>query len=147
MDVGRIKTLRNGIYHTTNQATKITLEEELDSLMSHTPLSFLRIRNIARNAEFMERASEKWNIVDRSNELAGECGEVANVCKKIRRHQVGMTEEDMVDLRAKLEEELADVMICADLVAMEFNINLGKAISEKFDKSSDKFGLLNKFFQ
>lgn len=111
--------------------------------MSGFKLSTLRKFNQIRDAEFKCRidADEDWNIVDRSNELAGEAGELANLCKKIRRDKLGMTSEDIPVLIDKIRDELADVIITADLLAMDLGIDLGREVNRKFNKSSEKFGL------
>lgn len=78
----------------------------------------LRDANVARQAEW-----DTGNQVDlswRCNELAGEAGEVCNVLKKLHRERLGIvgsraTKDDLAD-------ELADVMICVDLVGMHENI-------------------------
>jgi len=41
-------------------------------------------------------------------------------------------------IRATLAGQLADVVICADLIAMAIGVDLGKAVREKFNESSDK---------
>jgi NTP pyrophosphatase (non-canonical NTP hydrolase) len=75
----------------------------------------------------------------RGNELAGEVGEACNAIKKLERKRLGIRgSRDTVD---HLAEELADVVICVDLIAMHYEVNLGKAIRKKFNKTSRKVGL------
>jgi NTP pyrophosphatase (non-canonical NTP hydrolase) len=89
------------------------------------------------------------------NEMAGEIGEAlelammfislgaaggraCNIIKKLERERFGM-----VGSRASLEDladELADVVICADLVAMKAGIDLDSAVARKFNKTSEKNG-------
>lgn len=79
-------------------------------------MEFLTLReaNITRQKEW-----DPGNIVDRfwrMNELAGETGEVCNVLKKLHRERM-----DVAGSRATkddLAEELADVIICLDLLLM-----------------------------
>jgi len=75
----------------------------------------------------------------RGLELAGEAGEACNELKKLERFRMGMVggKDDMQGLR----EELADVLICIDLIAMDLDIDLGDALKEKFNKTSEKYGL------
>lgn len=115
--------------------------------MKHLTFRSLRERNKVRNDEFLSRLENfsDWNIVDRSNELAGEAGELSNLCKKIRRHRLGMTEEDIDGIITKIKKELADIIITADLLAMDLDIKLEDVVPAKFDESSDKFGLKTKF--
>lgn len=92
-----------------------------------------------------ERRQKEWDPTDsitlefRGNELAGEVGEACNVIKKLARERLGL-----VGSRAtkwQLAEELADVIICADLIAMQMGIDLAYAIEEKFNSTSRERGL------
>ncbi len=80
-----------------------------------------------------------WNLTDWTNELCGEAGELANLAKKVRRarpYQDPTLEQAMPDLA----KEIADVVICASLVAGYLGIDLEKAIREKFNIVSDRMG-------
>jgi len=75
----------------------------------------------------------------RSNEMGGEVGEAMNVVKKLEREKLGIRgSRDTVE---HLAQELADIIICADLVAMEYDIDLGAATREKFNATSDAVGI------
>ena len=69
-------------------------------------------------------------------ELAGEAGEACNAGKKLARHEMGWVggSDDLTNLK----EELADVVICVDLIAKEYNIDLWESIIAKFNKTSVK---------
>lgn len=119
----------------------------------------LREANEARQREWDPGGSITPSF--RSNELAGEVGEalekaaamitlaiaagkVANITKKLDRERLGIggsraTIEDLAD-------ELADVIICCDLLAMDFEIFLDKAVAAKFNKTSEKLGLLTRLY-
>ena len=71
-------------------------------------------------------------------ELAGEVGEACNAAKKMIRAEMGWVGGDKD--KEKLAEELADTVICADLAASRAGIDLGKAVIDKFKKTSDKHG-------
>lgn len=98
----------------------------------------LRQANISRQREWDK--DSKISIEYRGNELAGEVGEACNIIKKIARERLGI-----VGSRATVEqlaEELADVVICADLIAMGEGIDLlGNAVPEKFNATSEKVGM------
>ena len=89
-------------------------------------LKSLRAANVARNIEWMAGASvESLPIAFRCIELIGEVGEAANVMKKLTRESLGL-----VGSRATLDDladELADVVICADLIAMDLKLDLSEA--------------------
>ncbi len=97
----------------------------------------LRAANLARQKEWNK--GTKKTLTSKTNELAGEVGECCNVTKKIEREEQGL-----VGSRATIQDladELADVIICADLVAAHTGINLFKAVVEKFNKTSEKYYL------
>ena len=97
----------------------------------------LRDANVARQAEW--DPDNRITLEYRGNEMAGEVGEACNVIKKLARERMGIPGS-----RASiynLAEELADVVICADLIAMHIGIDLGDAVKEKFNKTSAKIGL------
>lgn len=81
----------------------------------------------------------------RANELSGECGEASNVVKKLVREELGIRgSRETVE---HLAEELADVVICADLLAQEYGIDLDDAVRRKFNATSEKVGLLTRLVQ
>lgn len=97
----------------------------------------LREANIDRQAIW-----DSGNQIDlsyRGNELAGEVGEACNVIKKLERERLGIRGSRAT--LAQLAEELADVVICADLIAMAAGIDLNRAVAEKFNATSEKVGL------
>jgi NTP pyrophosphatase (non-canonical NTP hydrolase) len=97
----------------------------------------LRSANIARQQEL--DAGNQLTLAYRGNELAGEVGEACNIIKKIERERLSIAGS-----RATVEqltEELADVIICCDLIAMDCGIDLDAAVRAKFNKTSEKVGL------
>lgn len=97
----------------------------------------LRMANAARQAEW--DADNRISLAYRGNELAGEAGEACNVIKKIERERLGI--RGSRDTIEHLAEELADVVICADLIAMAEGIDLEQAVALKFNATSQKVGL------
>ncbi len=97
----------------------------------------LRSANIARQGEWDQ--DNQISAAYRGNELAGEVGEACNVIKKLERERLGI-----LGSRAtvgELADELADVLICADLIAMHYGIDLEAAVARKFNATSEKVGL------
>lgn len=81
----------------------------------------------------------KPDLSFRGVELGGESGEAQNVIKKLERERHGW-----VGSRASIDqlaEELADMIIVADLIAAQTGIDLGDAIVAKFNKTSHKVGI------
>ena len=102
-----------------------------------TNFKHLRTANANRQAEW--DPTSLIPLTFRTTELAGEVGEACNLIKKLERERLGLPGS-----RARLSEvaeELADVVICADLVAMDLGVDLGRAVREKFNKTSRKVGM------
>lgn len=110
-----------------------------DTVVSEERLTYadLREANIARQAAWCP--DQVPDLSFRGNELAGETGEVCNVIKKLERERLGWRgSRDTVE---HLAEELADVVICADLCALSAGIDLNEAVAAKFNATSEKVGL------
>ncbi|MNI17827.1 MazG nucleotide pyrophosphohydrolase domain protein [compost metagenome] len=104
------------------------------TMTTHTTL---RAANIARQIEWDQ--DNQISAAYRGNELAGEVGEACNVIKKLERERLGILgSRATVD---ELADELADVLICADLIAMHYGIDLEAAVVRKFNATSEKVGL------
>ncbi len=97
----------------------------------------LRDANVARQAEWCPEQVPDLSF--RGNELAGETGEVCNVIKKLERERHGW--RGTRDTKEHLAEELADVVISADLIAIAAGIDLNEAVEKKFNDTSEKVGL------
>lgn len=89
-------------------------------------------------------ADDQWTIADWSNAMAGEAGEAANIVKKIRRNECvfesGVPARPDAELYDALADELADVVLYADLLAQKAGIDLGTAVREKFNRKSEEQG-------
>ena len=111
-------------------------------------LAKFREVNERRRAEWANRdGSSPWCGADFSNEMGGECGEAQNIVKKLRRIETGYKgpSKTEAELLSDLAEELADVIITADLVAMYYGIDLDAAVPLKFNKTSVKQNLNTRF--
>lgn len=97
----------------------------------------LREANIERDKVWDPRGQINFSF--RGNELAGEVGEACNVIKKLERERLGLKGSRTSVM--ELADELADVVICADLTAMDAGIDLRTAIIHKFNETSRKNGL------
>jgi NTP pyrophosphatase (non-canonical NTP hydrolase) len=119
-------------------------ERDLGTTASPTPgilttgdHSSLRAANVARQKEWACGAEIPLSF--RGVELAGEVGEACNIIKKIERERIGIRGSH--GSVGDLADELADVVICADLVALDCGIDLETAIRRKFNWTSEKVGL------
>ncbi len=97
-------------------------------------LKELREANIERDKEW--NPNKLLSLSFRGNELGGECGEAQNIIKKLDRELLGLRGSRAT--KEQLAEELADIIICVDLIAMELAINLSYAVIEKFNATSYK---------
>lgn len=105
----------------------------------YTSLKQLREQNVSR-AKRWHSDADPWSLADWSNAMCGETGEAANIVKKIRRNETSIGSSyntpKTKELIPKLAEELADIVIYADLLADQAGINLENAIIDKFNKVS-----------
>lgn len=97
--------------------------------------------NLLRQAEW--DSNNQISLSFRGNELAGEVGEACNIIKKLERERMGIRGSHATT--EELAEELADIIICVDLIAMDKAINLCEAVKKKFNKTSSKNGLKTMF--
>ncbi len=97
----------------------------------------LRRANRARHEEWARGTDV--SLAFRGLELAGEAGEACNELKKLERTRMGMV-GGRDDLQG-ITEELADIIVCADLIAMDLGIDLEAAVQKKFNSTSEKYGL------
>ena len=107
--------------------------------MAETNNAYLSLReaNAVRQREWDQEGGVTLSY--RGNELAGETGEACNVLKKLERERVGI--RGSRETVAHLAEELADVVICVDLIALAVGIDLDAAVVSKFNATSEKYGL------
>jgi NTP pyrophosphatase (non-canonical NTP hydrolase) len=103
-------------------------------------LLFLQLREANAERQREWDPSDQITLSYRGNELAGETGEACNVIKKLERERIGIRGSRATLL--ELADELADIVICADLIAMAEGIDLGEAVQRKFNATSEKYALL-----
>lgn len=102
-----------------------------------TAFDYLRTANRERQAEY--DPEEKITTLFRAVELGGEAGEALNEVKKLERERLQIAgSRTTID---KLAQELADIVICVDLIGLDFGIDLFEAIKSKFNATSEKVGL------
>lgn len=111
--------------------------------MSDLSLYQLRSANLERAHEW--RGGKLASSVPLSfsmNELTGEVGELANMIKKVERQTFGLKGgKPYAELEGEIVDELADVLICVDLLGMKLGVDLASAVRAKFNKTSDKYEL------
>lgn len=104
----------------------------------------LRQANVARLPEFKNRHGEPahsqpdggdWSDAQWLQAVVGELGEYANLRKKLDRGDISGE-----DAKRALADELADVMIYLDILAFRLGIDLGAAVMEKWNRTSERVG-------
>lgn len=102
--------------------------------------------NAARSARWMA-GSPGWTTLEVAGELAGEVGELANVCKKLRRSEMGVPGNKVSDdvLREQARAEMGDVLIVLMLVASKLDVNLAEAARDVFNAKSEQMGFPERF--
>ena len=100
--------------------------------VDNSSLTFKELRdaNTERNKNSYDCGD--WDMVDWTNALAGEVGELCNKSKKCKRDKW-----DNYDL---LKEEVADIAIYVDLVANYFGFDLEECVKDKFNSRSEEIG-------
>jgi NTP pyrophosphatase (non-canonical NTP hydrolase) len=105
-------------------------------------LAMLREANMTRAKKWHNGTDATFEF--RAVELMEEAGEVCGAIKKMARLRNGW--KGGKDMQANLAEELGDVVICADLLAMTAGIDLGAAVAAKFNATSEKHGFPERLY-
>jgi len=101
-------------------------------------LNFANLRDANYDRQQLWDIKNELSLAFRGNELAGEVGEACNIIKKLERERLGI--KGSRSTKKELADELADVIICVDLICMHLDINLAEAVKNKFNATSDKMG-------
>ncbi len=113
-------------------------------------LTFQQLRDT--NSSRCERFHplDEWRPSQWSNAMAGESGEVCNLTKKMDRiwpsnqFKVAMNKTEdarMEDLTAKVELEIGDVLLYADLLAARLGLTLEECVRKAFNGKSAELGM------
>jgi NTP pyrophosphatase (non-canonical NTP hydrolase) len=133
----RTSSKRIGTFPHIGIETMRHLQYLLGKYAMNLTLADLREANVKRENEWDPGAVQTLEFY--GNELAGEVGEACNVIKKLARERLGLRGSRATV--SQLAGELADILICVDLVAMRAGIDLTSAVRETFDATSTKYGL------
>jgi NTP pyrophosphatase (non-canonical NTP hydrolase) len=125
----------------------------------------LRRANVERLPLFKDRQGNTahdshdgsdWRPSDWLTAIVGEVGELAGELKKARRGDYGSDAKEAmrygivegvhpvhtpIEVREKIMREMADIVIYLDLLAHQFNIDLGEAVATKFNEVSNRIGV------
>ena len=110
-------------------------------------LTFRRVSeaNLARCNHWHPGGITDWGVVDWSNAMAGEAGEVCNAVKKLRRLETDVNQnvgpQDRAAAIEAIATEIGDTFIYLDLLAQRLEIDIAEAIVRTFNRVSDREGL------
>jgi NTP pyrophosphatase (non-canonical NTP hydrolase) len=125
-------------------------QQPMEPNRPNRPLDFGRLRrqNNVRAQEWLKDAPKLMfteQLLFHSNELGDEAGEVMGAIKKLCRSEWkipgGIPYDEALQMVA---DELADVIISADLIGKHLGIDLSAAIIEKFNATSTKHGFITR---
>lgn len=102
-------------------------------------ISFAQLRDANSRRQDEWEGGTPFSLEYLGNAMAGECGEACNVIKKIVRERLGARGSRARSI--DLANELADIIIYADLIARKESIDLGEAVRRKFNETSVRNGL------
>ncbi len=114
-------------------------------MKDNTNLTFEKLKTINRQrCENAFHPIDHWTPSDWGCAMAGECGEACNNIKKLRRLEGSQysreNEQDADKLVDAVMDEIADMVIYADLLATRLNRNLADAVMNKFNRTSKQIG-------
>lgn len=104
----------------------------------------LREANLARLPLFTDRQGRRchtepdgsdWSPAEWLQATVGELGELANLLKKVKRGDM-----DLSTAMPEIRKEFADIVTYLDIWALQFQVDLGQAVTEKFNEVSDRVG-------
>jgi NTP pyrophosphatase (non-canonical NTP hydrolase) len=90
---------------------------------------------------------DSWSIAEWTNAIAGEVGEACNLAKKLIRFRDGVRgntkpgDQDPDSVKRRIAEELADVVIYADLTMRALGFDIEVVVVEAFNRKSAELGL------
>jgi len=109
----------------------------------HTFLFENNVLKTLRTASLMRQSfwdpENKIDLQYRAVELGGEVGELLNKIKKLSRERLGL--RGSRTSTSEIAEELGDIIICVDLVAMLLRVDLWPEVVKKFNADSKKYNL------
>lgn len=150
-----IQKLNNASYETDTLVQVIQLDKAIEILQS-ADIRAIGLDFVAANHQRALRWHNgnlgNWSPAEWGNAIAGEVGEFCNIAKKILRWEKKMQQravsaeaaedhqEEGEFLRAKAATELADVITYCVVTACAMNIDIDKAVRDKFNEISEREG-------
>ena len=92
-------------------------------------------RNAKGGAAHAKSDGSDWSPAQWLQAVVGELGEYANLRKKVERGDYSFEEA-----KPLLADELADVVIYLDILSAQLGIDLGTAVMDKWNRTSERVG-------
>lgn len=112
---------------------------------------FDRLNEVAAKRSVRWMHGESWTGLEIAGAMCGEAGEAANVCKKLRRLEMGVSNNvsapplDRMELLEKLHFELGDTIGYMLMLCRYYGINLEQAAIDSFNKKSIEMGFPERY--
>lgn len=102
-------------------------------------LTFTALRGANNNRQKEWPGNDRADIAFRALEVAGEAGELCEKVKKYLRAERGI--KGSTATSEEIAAEMGDLLVSLDLLASQLDIDLGRAAAEKFNQTSQKYGM------
>lgn len=99
-----------------------------------------RVANVERCLKWHPEGLASWSESDWITAVVGEIGELASLIKMRNRERDGLPGNKFSPTQKQIADELADVFTYLDLLAANYDINLGHAVAQKFNEVSERVG-------
>lgn len=99
-----------------------------------------RAANVSRCIRWHPEGIESWSPSDWLTAVTGELGELASLLKMRNRERDGLPGNKFSPTDKQIADELADVVTYLDLLAAVLDVDLGRAVAEKFNEVSIRVG-------
>ena len=119
----------------SNITTEVTERTDLDHFVCESIMNFEEYQSEASATALYPRRMS--NLEYPTLGLAGEAGEVANIVKKIQRDHGGVLNDE---IRAKLKDELGDVLWYISACADELGLTLDEIAAFNVNKLAKRHG-------
>ncbi len=106
---------------------------QFKTLRAANTLRLPRFKNAKGEVAHTERDGSDWSLNDWYTATSGELGALGNLLKKVRRGDLTIEHA-----RTSISYEMADVITYLDLLAKQLNIDLGAAVTRKFNVVSER---------
>jgi NTP pyrophosphatase (non-canonical NTP hydrolase) len=115
------------------------MEREMTNKNLPNGLTFAALRGANNNRQKEWPGNDQADIAFRALEVAGEAGELCEKVKKYLRGQRGI--KGSTATSEEIAAEMGDLLVSLDLLANQLDIDLGRAAAEKFNQTSQKYGM------